>query len=536
MASGSARRDACALPAVRALAVLAAAGVAGDAGCRARAPRAERAPWEACAMFLQVGSQVRIRTGDASAPWASEAAGPPAAAVPPRMQYWKRWDPVRLAEGSAEEGSQRFLLFDMDLGGLNNLRIGWEVAATLAHETGRTLVLPPPKSVYLIDSGPEYVRYPEPGHKSRIEDFINMEQLQKGSLRALTVKEFADGQMGENTTETQAELFWVETARSKARSVHGNTSVLCDLSHWDAEDKFIYAHMVSDTDGRIFGCSKWWSLGTAQLKRDGEPWTPSLQAVSMLHGGFVWHQDVFNMASLIVQDLGMYKYASLHARYGDFQFEDSKEPAGAIISTWFTSDLGRRLMKNTTGVYVSTDDTSGRVVDAFRSKGIWAKSSLDYFDDPGSPVAHLVSQWGAMRVQQLKGPVEQVVCAFGRVFVGTGHSTFTGSATTLTRLRRPCSTTTCRRPSRPSCRWSLPPRSGTPGAARTRGRSPRQTRAPWSSTSRRRPRRRCCRRGTRPGGPVARAPASGCGASAAGPRSSWRPPCCGLPPRRGRAR
>merc|ERR1719277_418349 len=146
----------------------------------------------------------------------------------------------------------------------------------------------------------------------------------------------------------------------------------------------------------------------------------------MLHGGLVWHQDVFKMASLIVKDLGMYKYASLHARYGDFQFQDSREPASAIISTWFTSALGRRLMKNTTGVYVSTDDTGGRGVDAFRSNGIQAKSSLDYFDDPGSPVAHLVSRWGAMRTQQLKGPVEQLVCAFGRVFVGTGHSTFTG--------------------------------------------------------------------------------------------------------------
>jgi hypothetical protein len=332
------------------------------------------------------------------------------------------------------EGPERFLLFDLDTGGLNNLRIGWEVAATIAHETGRTLVLPPPKGMYLIDWGPDYsidrgsdyTKYPSDDHKSSIEDFLNMAQLRKAGLRVLTAKEFADEQAGENVTEEQALALWDRTGNSKARKVHGGKTEMCDLSSWVAEDKFVYAKLESDADGRIFLCSRWWQLGTVDLMKSGDAWTPSPEAMSMLHGGFVWHLDVFEMASLIVQDLGMFEYTSLHARYGDFQFKSDEESPSEIIDNWFLSELGRRVTRNTTGVYVSTDDGNGTVVEAFRRNGIRARSSADYFDTPGSPIASLASRLGAHRTRQIKGPVEQVVCAFSRVFIGTGHSSFTG--------------------------------------------------------------------------------------------------------------
>lgn len=439
MANRSARKALCVLCAARAATVHAAAGATGVGGTGACAGPASQSETDSGAALVQVKSQVRSqarldaeqrRLGAPAAPGAAQPGRETAAAhVPPRMQYWNRWDPLRLAEdGTGGKGPERFLLFDLDIGGLNNLRIGWEVAATIAHETGRTLVLPPPKSVYHIDYGPEYAKSPPPPHVSRVEDFLNMAQLRKGGLRVVTVKEFADEQAGDNVTEARALAFWNSTAKSTARRVHGDLTEICDLSSWVAEDKFVYAELLSAADGRLFSCSEWARLGTVQLTQGDDVWTPSPQAMSVLHGGFVWHPDVFEIASLIVQDFGLFEYASLHARYGDFQFQfrNEVEPASEIVDNWFLSELGRRVMRNTTGVYVSTDDTTGAVIEAFRRNGIRANSSADYFDAPDSPIAKLTSQLGVVRVQQLRGPVEQVVCAFGRVFIGTGLSTFTG--------------------------------------------------------------------------------------------------------------
>ena len=50
-----------------------------------------------------------------------------------------------------DEGEERFLTFEPDRGGWNNIRMGMETALVLAHSMGRTLVLPPPQRFYLLN-------------------------------------------------------------------------------------------------------------------------------------------------------------------------------------------------------------------------------------------------------------------------------------------------------------------------------------------------------------------------------------------------
>jgi hypothetical protein len=52
-----------------------------------------------------------------------------------RMQYWA-------SAGTSVPAGDRYLLFDYDAGGLNNIRMGWEYSGIIAKVTGRTLVLP----------------------------------------------------------------------------------------------------------------------------------------------------------------------------------------------------------------------------------------------------------------------------------------------------------------------------------------------------------------------------------------------------------
>jgi hypothetical protein len=46
---------------------------------------------------------------------------------------------------------QKYLVFQPDLGGWNNIRMAAETAIMFAMASGRTLVLPPKLSFYLLD-------------------------------------------------------------------------------------------------------------------------------------------------------------------------------------------------------------------------------------------------------------------------------------------------------------------------------------------------------------------------------------------------
>merc|ERR1719238_1571123 len=98
------------------------------------------------------------------------------------MRYWSSTRPA-----IPEQSGDSYLLFEPDIGGLNNIRIGWEAAGYAAAASGRTLVLPPGKQWYLLDT---------PSTESHVEDFITLQQLQNG-LSALTFDDFVQKEQAE---------------------------------------------------------------------------------------------------------------------------------------------------------------------------------------------------------------------------------------------------------------------------------------------------------------------------------------------------
>jgi len=346
------------------------------------------------------------------------------ASVQDRMRYWLQQPQIPKAGDRSRHHEQlngKYFLFDIDIGGLNNIRLGWEAAGIIAYETGRTLVIPPKMPFYLIDWGAPPFQPPEPDSKSQMSDFLNMHQLADG-LHVVTFDEFRQ------QNNFPAHLSDIDVLKSLADRSDAVTITedICDLQTYSTHDEnMLYVNNPNKdaSVGRLFGCTDWQELGDVHLTSREQ--IDSDAHVSLLRNHFVWHEEVFELAGPIIEQLGMFQYNALHYRFGDLQFTESKQSPSSIAEKYFDTELGRELFQNSV-LYISTDTLSDDVMQAFQTLGIKTMWSKDFFENSDSPIAHLLERKGPVRVNQLKGPVEQVVCAFAKIFVGTKLSTFTG--------------------------------------------------------------------------------------------------------------
>mmetsp|Transcript_97355 Transcript_97355/g.271853 ORF Transcript_97355/g.271853 Transcript_97355/m.271853 type:complete len:440 (-) Transcript_97355:153-1472(-) len=334
---------------------------------------------------------------------AHRAGGLSHASVLQRMKYWRR-------ATSAVPSTGKYLLFTPDAGGLNNIRIGWEMTGIVALHTGRTLVLPPKTPMYLLDWGPwnkELVGDTSNWTGStRVEDLIDVTQL-KGVLPTLTMEEFeAEAGMKWHEARVKAEksLRWIHFKQDNVR-----------LSDYEAlTDKFIFMD-GSSRDG--FRLGQWWLQGgpVDELR-------PELTEADwgLLRHGFVWHPDAFNIAEKAVFYLGMFDYVALHARYGDFAEKQSQRTPDQIYENW------RPLIANASAMYVATDRQAQ--FDGFAQRhGVKLVMWPDLFTAATGGVLSADKQlYTPERFFKLMGPVEEVICTFAKVFVGTDRSSFTG--------------------------------------------------------------------------------------------------------------
>lgn len=323
-----------------------------------------------------------------------------------RMQWW-------VPAGEPLPPTDSYVIFTPDNGGPNNIRIGWEMTGLVAKGTGRTFVLPPASSMYLLDFGPMTLRSSSMGKNAseeakaqptttRIEDLINMRQL-KGNVPTLTWKEFQQ-RTGMTFEEATKEAAMVPQDR------------MCDMNAYkNVSARILY--LPGDSPRREgFSCGDWAERGGPHMVLK-QGMTDAMWA--LLTHGFVWHEDMFAAAAKVVNFLGLFQYNAMHARYNDFQFHEDQQTQQAIFKKWApVFDAGRKL-------YIASDEPE-RFRNVSANSGLTAFTFQDMLSGPDGALVSMKAHFSPLRWFKMLGPVEELICTFSRVFVGTGRSSFSG--------------------------------------------------------------------------------------------------------------
>uniref|UniRef100_A0A7S2W8P9 O-fucosyltransferase family protein n=1 Tax=Eucampia antarctica TaxID=49252 RepID=A0A7S2W8P9_9STRA len=361
--------------------------------------------------------------------------------------------------GDNSSGETKYLAFAPDIGGWNNVRMGLESILVLAAATGRTLVLPPNKAIYLMNTVRgfgDFLTLHNPEFLKKVpiistEEFIEREGKENGRFPIPVELQF-------KVNNAKKECFPMKIADNSCFAVDEYFEKVGYEANITAERCFIF-------DEDIFKGSSPSDENQKKIENFcGEPTpfflTQELQQETLIHIGcsvhsrlfghfygimlftdpvidnhykrFVrdflhYHDAVYCAAGKIVNtmqdmakelakekgfliDPGISGFSTIHVRRGDFQFKE------AVISGQEWNDNLQDVWLDDEIVYIATDEKNKRFFAPI------AKNNhiLMYLDD----------FWDIAGLGDLDpncmGMIDTIVASRGRTFSGTWFSTFTG--------------------------------------------------------------------------------------------------------------
>ena len=411
-------------------------------------------------------------------PGAGDNSGPPVSSDPALAPLFYFQRPT-LGAGDLQRTfpphKEKYITFEPDGGGFNNIRIAFEYVVLLAAVLGRTLVLPPATGWYLIDWGPmgpkkvkagSTVReFVQTGHLSEFSDFFDVEALSK-LVPVLTTAAFLERE------RMRLQIPAEHTATSVRGSVNGDPHPWRNwLRHntvWANIDPRAGGHqqavvwptkealkrrlanpMQAARVRALLQGRRPLSLEEIPKYRDARVihfpiappynvhfggWVPPAAKTSgnfewrylnppasgvvfgeqrmdvaahrLLRDGVHYRRELFEAAARVVRKLALFKYAAMHVRRNELQYKEEFVGSAKLL------DNAKALLVPGEVIYLATDEQDKSFFDEMQEGGhrifFLSDFTADLADVPKSKL----------------GIVEQIICAGGRIFFGTGHSTF----------------------------------------------------------------------------------------------------------------
>jgi len=380
-----------------------------------------------------------------------------------KLEYWKarpKLTPEQILETFPREpgiAEPKYVTHEIDLGGFNNIRQGFEMVLACVLLTGRTFVLPPPRGWYLINWGPQTRGRKDDGRPgwdsvSRFEDFFDLEQLKK-FIPVITTAEFLELERerlnipAEFTAESVAHGFttekydrWLRDQPFTKMLTHWNpnkyvvcwpsVAAACSQEKLDklpeggrvfVNNRRMVEHTQEEMDATVLhfpmdNDKAWRYLGQVATLVLFESAAQDRTWKAFYRDATVYVPAVYDIASRIIAGLGGFgTYAALHVRRNDI-FKDVHIPGAK------TAENIANVLQPGEKLYMSTDEMSKGFFDVLSHDAGGERQVLRWHD--------FVKAGGAVDPGEvsyrLQGLIEQVVCAGSRIFIGTWLSTFSG--------------------------------------------------------------------------------------------------------------
>ena len=403
------------------------------------------------------------------------------------LRWWTRappqggsgdWATVFAPTKSGATGeAAKYITFEDDTGGWNNIRMAFEGFVVAALLTGRTLVLPPRCRFYLLDRGTIATYKKRRDTVSWYPDFYNAADL-RGALHVITTEQFIareaarlaippkfvndlnqtlyaepkrDRRFAGNGKHTDWFLwlrdhttrwpgyggggFTLEELRALSRS--GGGGGRGGAGGGNMAPKMVAARVLH-FPMHVSKGMRYLGGVPSLLRRAGNP-ALATAARRFVRDRLHYQPLIIKLAAMVVarmRELAAANggpgagYSALHIRRNDFQYKTN------FIAAKTSLDNVRSVFRPGETLYLATDEMSDGFFDAFHHAGFTGVYTLNDFKKAGEVLSP--ERLAALRLAgplappypdryspKFDGMIEQLICAMGRAFVGTASSTFT---------------------------------------------------------------------------------------------------------------
>jgi hypothetical protein len=209
-------------------------------------------------------------------------------------------------------------------------------------------------------------------------------------------------------------VFWHSITAVKQTKMYPSDKFLAgrgtmELTEKQLNSEVLHFAMLSEKNHRYLGqVASLWVFEKTEWEK---------QLFRALRDGVHYKEEVFDVAARVVAFLGFEGYAAMHVRRNELQYKQV-----FITANQSLAGAGELILPNDT-IYLATDEAQPGFFSAFEERGHTVFRYQDFFGPKGGYVLKYVP---AAHDSKIIGLIEQVICACGRVFLGTELSTFSG--------------------------------------------------------------------------------------------------------------